>query len=267
MDKTFEDIIMEVAGELNSTDTPESEETTTEETEAEENVESDESIDTEETEAEETEEVEDDTNVEDLDEDDRDSQNPSMNEKDVQAFINLRQENKKNKDALNYLDTRAKAMGLSGIDELIEKAKEAELKQNAEKEGIPVEIMKKINDLEARVSQYDVEKQQAAEQRENERLSRTFEIFIQNNNLDKKAIDDLANNLVNDGIDLNTLKGLPNNAINRMLGSYISKEDLRQKELAKKEKIKKEVPINSNNQVSQDDTNKIDELAKLWAGK
>ena len=69
-----------------------------------------------------------DVDDEDLDVDDEDNSNPSTNEKDVQAFIQLRQlnkqmkeENRRYKDYIDFLDERAKNLGLSGVDEFMEK--------------------------------------------------------------------------------------------------------------------------------------------------
>lgn len=265
MDKTFEDIIMEVAGD--ETDTTEQ---TNLQTDVDEEIDTNSEVDLDDVdnETEIDDNAEDESNdPEDLEKDEEDNQAPSMSEKDVQAFIALRQENKKNKDVINYFDNRAKAMGLSGIDELLEKSKESELKQQSEKQGVPVDVLKKINELEERVNQSEAEKQAALIQRENDRMSRTFDTFVQTNNLDKKAIDNLAKEMVNDGIDLETLKGLPEASINKILSAYIPKESIKQQELAKKEQIKKEVPVDSTNSSSSNETSEIDKIAKLWANR
>lgn len=266
MDKTFEDIIMEVAGD--ETDTTEQTNDSQPYIDEEVNDDSEETFDDTTTDSDVDDSEEDESNdPEDLESADEDNQAPSMSEKDVQAFIALRQENKKNKDVLNYFDNRAKSMGLSGIDELLEKSKESELKQQSEKQGVPVDVLKKINELEDRVNQSEAEKQAALMQRENERMSRTFETFIQTNNLDKKAIDNLAVEMVNDGIDLETLKGLPEASINKILSAYMPKESIKQQELAKKEQIKKEVPIDSTNSNSSNETSEIDKIAQMWASR
>lgn len=210
-----------------------------------------------------------DESVEDLD------QNPGTNEKDVQAFVKLRQENKsirdenqKYKSTVDYFDNLAKQAGLQGVDDLISRYKEAEIKRNAEEQGVPVEVMKELNSLKEKVAEQDRYRKQLEAEKEDNRLSMTFETFAQTNHLDDKAINDLAQNLTKDGITLDNLKTMSNTAITRVLGAYLPKEVSKQAELAKKEQIKRELPPQSDSKSSKqtlDDD--IDSLAKAFAGK
>lgn len=277
MDKTFEEIISETLEEfkdpedVNETDNV-SEELEDEVEETSESDEDTENID--ENESDEDDESETDSEPEpDLEADDEDNSVPSTNEKDRQAFIKLRQQNKEAKDELNkykatvdYFDERAKAMGLSGIDELVERTKESEIKKEAEERNIPVEILKELNDLKATVAKQEEARVTAEKEREEARVSSTLNTFCENNHLSDKSIDKLARDLAADGISLDDFKSLSSPAITRILSSYLPKENIVQNNLAKKEKIKKELPPENDSKSStKTQEDEIDKLAKLFA--
>ena len=139
MDKTFEDIVTDVVAELSndneSSEENEAVETEEETTESEEEVEESTEIEEEEEETEEeTDSEKEESYEEDVEEDDPIS---SGTTKDAEAFARMRTENKQYKDIVNFFDSRAKAMGMQGVNDLMEKTKEAELKKSAESQGIP----------------------------------------------------------------------------------------------------------------------------------
>ena len=287
MDKTFEEIISETLEELTAneeTDNDTNLESETDDTSAEdivedENEESDESEEIDEDEDDEdtstTEESDEDEELdeededveEDLDEEDEEvASTPSTNSKDANAFAKLRTENKKYKDTIDFFDQRAKAMGLSGIEDLMTKTKEAELKKEAEKQGIPLEYAKRLKELEEKVAQQDAENANRIAAEQQARVKYSLDGFVQANNLDDKSVKKLASDLLKDGITLEFLSNIPENTIPRILKSYLPNEISRQKELEKKEKIKKELPLKSKSNTSNNtQEDEIDKIAKAIA--
>ena len=268
MDKTFEDIIMDTVNELSdNTDSPEeSEETEVEETESEieeeETVDENESEDEEEeVEAEETEDEEEEESEEDVEEEDP---IPSGTTKDAEAFARMRTENKELSNIVKFFDQKAKEMGMKDINELIEKTNEADLAKKAKSEGIPLEIAKKIQDLEQRVETQEAERVKAIEAAKDAQVKNALDNFVQANKLDDKQVNKLAKDLIADGINLDFFKDMPTNTIDRILKSYLPSNITKQKELEKKEKIKKEVPTagkSNGSNTSQED--EIDKVAKM----
>lgn len=276
MDKTFEEIIGETLDELTSNEETDNE--TNLESDAEENSDEDMDESSEVNDEDDSEDPEDDSNEsdeveddededdveEDLDEEDEVDSTPSSNQKDIEAFIRLRTENKQYKDTINFFDERAKAMGLSGIQDLIEKTKEAEIKKEAEKNNIPLEYAKRLRELEEKVAHQDAENANRIAMEKSNRVRNSLDSFVQANGLDSKAVQKLAGDLLTDGITLDFLSNVPENTIPRILKSYLPNEISKQKELEKKEKIKREVPLSSKSNTSNNtQEDEIDKIAKL----
>lgn len=277
MDKSFEDIIGETlndlandnqpaendASGLESTPEPESDEQTNDvdSTTAEsDNHESDESQQSDDNSL---------INSEDLGEDEED---PSIYQKDAQAFARMRTELKQTNDNLNaanniinFFDVRAKQMGLSGIQELMQKTVESDMAKQAEKEGIPVDVLKRINDLENKVHQQDVEKETLQRTQKEQSLNHVFDSFMQNHSLSQNDVNKLANDLVADGFSFNALMDMPSSAVTKILNSYLPNETLKQETLAKKEQIKNEVPPTGSTSSNVSLESEIDKIAKKWA--
>ena len=279
MDKTFEDIITETLDELsgaesNDINSSENEDVQTEEptVDVNEPEESDDDLDEEYTDTDESEEdeqsdEEDDVDEEDLDEDEKEVA-PSLNtnSKDANAFAKLRTENKQYKSVIDFFDSRAKAMGLEGVDDLIAKTQEAELAKQAKAENIPLEYLKKFKELEDKVNAQEEEKNQQMRIANENRIKNSLDGFVEANKLDDKAVKNLAKDLIADGITMDFLANVPESTINRILKSYLPDNVSKQKELEKKEKAKKELPLSSKSQTStntQEDD--IDKIAKMLA--
>ena len=277
MDKTFEDIITETLGELsNDSDnevSSDNEEVQNEEAEVdvENEVDEDESMEedteTEEPEDNEHSDEEDDDVEEDLDEDEEEvAPNLTTNSKDASAFAKLRTENKQYKSVIDFFDSRAKAMGLEGVDDLIAKTQEAELAKQAKSENIPLEYLKKFKELEDKVNAQEEEKNQQMKLANENRVKNSLDGFVEANKLDDKAVKNLAKDLIADGITMDFLANVPESTINRILKSYLPDNVSKQRELEKKEKAKKELPLSSKSQTStntQEDD--IDKIAKMLA--
>lgn len=280
MDKTFEEIISETLDELSSEESETNNETNldseTEENEEEVDTDEDDEVedneeesDTEESEEEESDEdeeldEEDDVDEEFDEEDDEVAPASNANQKDANAFAKLRTENKKYKDMIDFFDQRAKAMGLADIEDLMNKTKEAELKKEAEKQGIPLEYAKRLKELEDKVATQDAENANRIAQEKANRVKFTLDDFVQANKLGDKEVQKLAKDLLSDGITFDFLSNIPENTIPKILKSYLPDNVSKQKELEKKEKIKKELPLNSKSSTStktQEDD--IDKIAKM----
>lgn len=278
MDKTFEDIITETLGELTdeesgNIDSSDADEVQVEEPETtvedeSDDIDLDEEDETDEDSDEDEQSDEEDNDVEeDLDED-VEEVNPNLNtnSKDANAFAKLRTENKQYRDVIEFFDSRAKAMGLEGVNDLIAKTQEAELAKQAKKENIPVEYLKKLKELEDKVNTQEQEKIQQAQLANEARVKNSLDGFVEANQLDDKTVKNLAKDLIADGITIDFLSTVPESTINRILKSYLPNEIAKQKELEKKEKAKKELPLSSKSQTSTDTKeDDIDKIAKLLA--
>lgn len=268
MDKTFEDIIGEVVAELDdSVKSPEEAEETETEEEAPE-TEDEEVEETSEDEEEEEDSEEDDESEEEEESEDEDVEEndsiPSGTTKDADAFAKMRIKNKEMENIISFFDQKAKEMGMQNVDELIAKTKEADLAKQAKSQGIPLEIAKKIQDLEARLDAEEAEKKQAIDNAINTQINNAFNNFVQANKLNEKQVNDLAKDLIADGISLDFFRNVPVNTIDRILKSYLPSDFNKQKELAKKEKIKKETPVSGkSNGSSTSQEDEIDKIAKM----
>lgn len=197
---------------------------------------------------------------------------PRTNEKDVQAFARMRIDLKKAnedlaqaKEYIDFFDTRAKQMGLNGIQGLKEKTLEAELAKEAEKQGIDVEVLKRISSLENQLNKQSAEKEELIRQQKETALNNVFEEFVQKNTLDEQSAGKIAENIFKDGFTLESLMEMPESAVSRILNAYLPNEVIKQTNLAKKEQIKKEMAIKSNASSNINMEDEIDKIAKLWA--
>lgn len=276
MDKTFEDIITETLDELSSEENDDMNNLDTDDTtepETDENIDDDLDDESEEPEIDDQDEddeentsVEENDNVDDDLEEEKEEVDPvlSTNQKDANAFAKLRTENKQYKQVIDFFDSRAKAMGLEGIDDLIAKTQEAELVKEAKKANVPVEYARKLKELEDKVNLQEQEKLQQLELAKEIRIKNSLDSFVQANNLDEKTVNKLAKDLITDGITFEFLATVPTNTIPRILKSYLPNNISKQKELEKKEKIKKEVPLSSKSNTSTNTKeDEIDVLAKM----
>lgn len=279
MDKTFEDIISETLQDLDTgnegTDDSQVDADLEGTTESEDNQVDAETVDDETVD----DETVDDETVDDESEYDADDEvldeedvEPGINQKDAKAFARMRTELKQSNEALSqsqeiidFFDERAKQMGLAGIEDLMEKTKEADLNKQAEEKGIPVDVLKRLDELENKVREQDIEKEELEIAKKEQSINHTFEKFMQNHSLGTKEVDKLADELFKDGFSLEVLMDMPESAVSKILESYIPNEVLKQESIAKKEQIKKEVPPTGNSSSTTTIDDEIDKIAKMWA--
>jgi hypothetical protein len=193
--------------------------------------------------------------------DDSEALNPTN-----QAFAKMRVQTKEQALKLKELDEIAKKAGLKDVDELIAKSKEAQIKAEAKSKGISEDMARELAEFREFKEQYKKDQAEAAYKAKEMTLVSNIKDFIADNSLSKDAVNKLSNDLEKDGITNQYLMDLPKSALNRILGSYIGTNV--QKNLERKEAIKKELPLNQTSKVDTEGINKqIDDLAKIWAGK
>lgn len=197
---------------------------------------------------------------------------PSDYQKDNQAFARMRTELKQAnndleaaKSVIQFFDVRAKQMGLNGIQDLMEKTVESELNKQAQKEGVPVDVLRRINELENKVQQQDIERNNLIRGQKEREVNHTFDTFMQNHSLSNQDLNKMANDLVKDGFSFDALMNMPSSAVTKILNSYLPETSLKQEDLAKKEQIRKEVPHTGNTSSGSNTINEIDNIAKKWA--
>lgn len=197
---------------------------------------------------------------------------PSDYQKDNQAFARMRTELKQAnndleaaKSVIQFFDVRAKQMGLDGIQDLMEKTVESELNKQAQKEGVPVDVLRRINELEDKVQQQDIERNNLIRGQKEREVNHTFDTFMQKHSLSSQDLNKMANDLVKDGFSFDALMNMPSSAVTKILNSYLPETSLKQEDLAKKEQIRKEVPHTGNTSSGSNAINEIDKIAKTWA--
>ena len=197
---------------------------------------------------------------------------PSDYQKDNQAFARMRTELKQAnndleaaKSVIQFFDVRAKQMGLDGIQDLMEKTVESELNKQAQKEGVPVDVLRRINELEDKVQQQDIERNNLIRGQKEREVNHTFDTFMQKHSLSSQDLNKMANDLVKDGFSFDALMNMPSSAVTKILNSYLPETSLKQEDLAKKEQIRKEVPHTGNTSSGSNTINEIDKIAKTWA--
>lgn len=183
-----------------------------------------------------------------------------------QAFAQMRVQNKEYSNKINELDAIAKAAGLNGVDDLIAKSKEAQIRNEAKSKGLPEEVVRELAEMRDFREQYEQDKADAAYKAKEATLVNHLQTFIATNKLSQDAVNKLSNDLSKDGFTNEYLMDLPQGALNRILGAYTGSDI--QKNLERKEAIKNELPLNQTSKIDTQSVNKqIDDLAKQWAGR
>ena len=178
----------------------------------------------------------------------------------------MRVQNKEYSNKINELDAIAKAAGLNGVDDLIAKSKEAQIRNEAKSKGLPEEVVRELAEMRDFREQYEQDKADAAYKAKETTLVNHLQTFIATNKLSQDAVNKLSNDLSKDGFTNEYLMDLPQGALNRILGAYTGSDI--QKNLERKEAIKNELPLNQTSKIDTQSVNKqIDDLAKQWAGR
>ena len=187
--------------------------------------------------------------------------NPTNN-----AFAQMRTENKQFAQKIAEIDNLAKSLGMQNIDDFIAKAKDAQVQLQAKKTGVPVEFAREIEEIRALKNDILADRANAAKEARESTFVSNVNAFIESNQLSEAAIDKLSQDLEKDGLEMEALMDMPKAALNRILSSYVGTNY--QKNLERKNTIRKELPINQASKVDTVSLNKgIDDFARQLAGK
>ena len=182
------------------------------------------------------------------------------------AFAQMRTQNKEYSQKIAELDALAKEMGMDNLDDFIAKTKSAHIQLEAKKKGIAPELAQEIAEMRELKNSIIADREQAAIEAKEKTFVSNVEAFVQENKLSNAAVDKLSQDLENDGLDINALMDMPKAALNRILSSYVGTSY--QKNLERKNAIRKELPINQSSKIDTVTLNKgIDAFAKELAGK
>lgn len=183
-----------------------------------------------------------------------------------QAFAQMRTQNKEFSDKISQFDDAAKALGLADSNALLEQIRQAKIKKEASQKGISVEVAQELEEMRNLKDSIIAEREESANEARVNKFASNVQTFIDKNNLGKSAVDKLSQDLEADGVDMDTLMSLPVSALNKMLSVYTG--TTYQKNLERKNAIKKELPISQTSKIDVDDINKeLDTFAKQLAGK
>ena len=187
--------------------------------------------------------------------------NPTNN-----AFAQMRTENKQFAQKIAEIDNLAKSLGMQNIDDFIAKAKDAQVQLQAKKTGVPVEFAREIEEIRALKNDILADRANAAKEARESTFVSNVNAFIESNQLSEAAVDKLSQDLEKDGLEMEALMDMPKAALNRILSSYVGANY--QKNLERKNTIKRELPISQASQVDTVSLNKgIDDFARQLAGK
>lgn len=182
------------------------------------------------------------------------------------AFAQMRTQNKEFQNKLGELNELAQSLGLKDYDELIARGKEAQIRKEAETKGLPIEVAQELAEFREFRDSIIAEKEEAAIKQQQDRFVSDVREFISENKLADAQVDKLSKDLEKDGLSVDMLMAMPKTALNRVLKTYIGADY--QKNLERKENIKRELPISQSSKIDTQVLNKeIDTLAKQLAGK
>lgn len=182
------------------------------------------------------------------------------------AFASMRVQNKEYKKTIDELDLIAKGAGLSGYEEFLEKAKENSIAKQAKKEGISVELAKKLNIIDEKLEEINIREQNAAIEAKKAKLAGTLDTFVKSNNLNKAVIDKLSDDLEKDGFTIDQLMNMQEKALNKIFSAYTNVNI--QKSLDKKSSINQEMAIKQSSKIDGNTINKqLDDFVKEIMGR
>ena len=182
------------------------------------------------------------------------------------AFAQMRTQNKEYQNKISEFENLAKSLGMKDADEFLTKAKQAQVQREAKQKGIPLEVAQELEEMRNLRDEIHAEREEAELKAKESNFVSNLRTFVSDNKLSEAAVDKLSQDLEKDGFDVNSLMDMPVTALNRILSSYVGTSY--QKNLERKNTIRKELPINQSSRVDVDSLNKeIDKLARELAGK
>ena len=209
---------------------------------------------------------EDTAEADDVNDDEGEGESNTPSELTNNAFAQMRVQNKEYSQKIAEVEALAKSLGLESIDDFIAKGKDAQAKMEAKKTGVPVEVAKELAEIRALKNDLIADRENAAKESKQRNFASNVNAFVESNKLSKAAVDKLSQDLEKDGLSVDMLMDIPKAALNKILSSYVGTDY--QKNLERKNTIRKELPINQSSKIDNESLNKdLDNLAKQLAGK
>lgn len=182
------------------------------------------------------------------------------------AFAQMRTQNKEYQNKISEFENLAKSLGMKDADEFLVRAKQAQVQRDAKQKGIPLEVAQELEEMRNLRDEINTAREEAEVKAKESNFVSNLRTFVNDNKLSDAAVDKLSQDLEKDGFDVNSLMDMPVAALNRILSSYVGTSY--QKNLERKDTIRKELPINQSSKVDVNSLNKeIDKLARELAGK
>lgn len=190
-----------------------------------------------------------------LDDNHVDDNPPTVNK----AWAEMRTENAKYKSEIDRLDIMAKKSGFADYAAFLEVAEKDQLEKEAESTGVPVEILQKLNRVDALEERLNQQDEAVKNQQFLNNLDETFNSL----GVDEKLSNNVIIAMDKDGVSIDTLKSLPKTTLKRFIKSYLPEDFGKQQELEKINNLKHTIPISAANQNSS--TLSADDLIKKRA--
>lgn len=183
-----------------------------------------------------------------------------------QAFAQMRTQNKEYSQKISDIENLVKSLGMKDIDDFMVKAKDAQIQREAKQKGIPAEVAQELAEIRELKESFIAEREQSAQEAKERNFVSNVQSFVDANKLSDAAVDKLSQDLEKDGLSINALMDIPKPALDRILSSYVG--TTYQKNLERKNAIKRELPITQSSKIDSQSLNKeIDAFARQLAGK
>lgn len=186
------------------------------------------------------------------------------------AFAEMRVRTKEAEKKAQELESKIKgfdelavSLGYKDYNDLLEAGKNKTLEQEAKQQNVPVEVLKELKQTRLEVEKLKQDKELIIQEEKEAAVLHAIEQFTDKHKLSEDKFKSVLKDMGSDGFDINFMMEMPQKALSRLLNSYLDNEVLRQKEIAKKEKIKREVPTNPTDD-KIDSSTQIDELVDVF---
>lgn len=183
-----------------------------------------------------------------------------------QAFAQMRTQNKEYSQKISDIENLVKSLGMKDIDDFMVKAKDAQIQREAKQKGIPAEVAQELAEIRELKESFIAEREHSAQEAKERNFVSNVQSFVDANKLSNAAVDKLSQDLEKDGLSIDALMDIPKPALDRILSSYVGATY--QKNLERKNAIKRELPITQSSKIDSQSLNKeIDAFARQLAGK
>jgi len=193
---------------------------------------------------------------------------------DFKAFAEMRTKAKQLQTEKEVLEVErqkfeklAQTLKYKDAEEMLSAAELKDLEIEAEKQNVPVEFLKRLNDLEAKDKKREADLLAKEMELKETILINNIDTFANKNSLQEKDVTDIITKLSVDGFDYDMLINLPDKSVEKLLNSYLDKETLKQKEIETKAKMKKEIPLTPTDKPLGDIDKLNEELFNSFMGK